>query len=363
MIGSVRTRGDRCQVRWRAAGRETSRTFENLEQAEAFRRELSARSAQSRDALAWGGELGLADIAQMWAADRGFRERTLRTNEAHLRNHILPVLGDGPVGEIARPVVHAWLAELDLAPATRQRVLGIVRQVLRYALDHGFVDADPTVGLRVPGAHRRRGLALPTVDVLEALRDEIDPRFAVAIDAMGYAGASISELAAMRVCDLDFSDRMVAIHRSVELCPDGSRTVSDGMKTETRDRVVPVVPERVWCRWEPLGDRDPAERLVASPRGGLLHPSNFRNRVFEPAVARTQGCPRSLTPHGLRHFACSLWLAARCSEYDVADWAGHTDIGLIGRTYGHALPRSGSELEVSTLESVLAQRSRPRLRS
>lgn len=245
-VGSLRRRGATVQVRFRAAGRETSRSFTNETSAKTFQLELGARSASERDALGWGQHLMLGDVALMWSSDRDFAERTLRTNEQHLRKHILPRLGHIPVGQLTRPIVTDWMNELNLAPKTRQRVLGVLRQILRYGVDHGYVEKDPTAGLKIVGASRRRSVVLPTVSAVEALRHTIDSKFAVAVDVMAYAGTSISELAAMQVGDLDFEDQTVAVRRSVDIDSADGRFVSERMKTPTRDQIVPVVPSHVW---------------------------------------------------------------------------------------------------------------------
>ena len=359
-VGSVRRRGDSLQVRWRAAGKETSRSFASLADAEEFQRGLAARGAKGRDALMWGSQLSVAEMAMSWAQHRQFAERTLRTNETHLKNHILPVFGDVAVADLYRLDIETWLGSLPLAPKTKQRVLRILRQIVHHARDRGYIDSDPTVGLSVPGANQRRSLTLPTIDAVEELQECIDPRFAVAVDLMGYGGSSISELSAIKVGDLNFKDRVLTIQRCVDIDSRGRSYISDRMKTPTRLRRVLVVPEPVWERLEAHEDRDPKELVVGSPSGSILHPGNFRRRFFNPAVMATESCPDSLTPHGLRHFACSMWLAAGCSDYDVAAWAGHTDTSMVRSIYGHALPRSGSALEAETLASVQAQRSRPR---
>ena len=362
-MGSIRQRGNSWQHRYRAAGKQTSDVYRTEEEALTACRELAARSARGRDALAWGTELMLADVAMAWGGHRRFAERTSRTNDSHFRTHILPVFGTTAIADLNRLDLESWLGSLQLAPATKQRVLRIVRQVVHYAQDCGYIRSDATKGLTVPGANRRTHLTLPTIDAVEALSERIDPRFAIAVDLMAYGGPTISELGAIRVGDLDFADRTLAIQRSVDISATGQAFISDHMKTPTRDRTVLAIPEHIWERLEPNKDRDPDELLVPSPSGSILHAGNFRQRFFDPAVNAVESCPNSLTPHGLRHFACSLWIAAGFSDYDVAAWAGHTDTSMIRSIYGHSLPRSGSTLEVETLASVKAQQSRPRLGS
>ena len=52
--------------------------------------------------MRWGQELTVAEVAVLRAERGRFAERTLRTDEAHLRRHILPRFGDVPIGRLSR---------------------------------------------------------------------------------------------------------------------------------------------------------------------------------------------------------------------------------------------------------------------
>ena len=53
----------------------------------------------------------------------------------------------------------------------------------------------------------------------------------------------------------------------------------------------------------------PQDHLFTGPQGGLLTPSNWRNRIWHPAVLKA-GIEPPATPHALRHTAISRWIAA-----------------------------------------------------
>lgn len=61
-------------------------------------------------------------------------------------------------------------------------------------------------------------------------------------------------------------------------------------------------------------------------RGGVLRNSNWRARVFAPAVARCQEADESfpsITPHDLRHTAASLAVSAGANVKVVQRMLGH----------------------------------------
>jgi integrase len=65
----------------------------------------------------------------------------------------------------------------------------------------------------------------------------------------------------------------------------------------------------------------PDDLIFTAPEGGVLMLRNWRRRVFEPAaqVAGLDG----LTPHGLRHTAASLAVAAGANVKAVQRMLGH----------------------------------------
>ena len=66
-------------------------------------------------------------------------------------------------------------------------------------------------------------------------------------------------------------------------------------------------------------------------RGGVLRNSNWRARVFEPAVAMCQQADEafpSITPHDLRHTAASLAVSAGANVKAVQRMLGHAKASM-----------------------------------
>jgi integrase len=362
LIGSIRERNGRWQLRYRSLGRETSKSFDTFDSAYSHSVQLSALGSAGRAAAMQGRTMPLVDVATLWAPTRGFSESTRKTNQSHMRNHILPTFGHLPLAEILRFEVEAWLKALPLAPTTAQRVLGVLRGITQFGVGRGWIDQDPTFRIHVNGANRRRSLVLPTVDDIEELRLVMPSFYRPLVDVMAYGGCSISEAAGLRVVDLDFERRILHVRAARKEVADGPPIISPIMKTSTRDRDVPVIPERVWERLRTLSQHDPSTLVAPAPRGGILHPGNFRARVFQPAVETVFHDAHEVRPHGLRHFAISLWLASGMNSTEAADFAGHATDEMTRSIYGQALPRTGSKLEIDTLAAVSAGQIYSRLR-
>jgi integrase len=76
--------------------------------------------------------------------------------------------------------------------------------------------------------------------------------------------------------------------------------------------------------------------LFATPGGYPLRLSNFRRKVWNPAVA--EAGLQGITPHGLRHTAASLYIAAGTPPKVVQRILGHGSIAITLDLYGHLYP-------------------------
>jgi len=141
---------------------------------------------------------------------------------------------------------------------------------------------------------------------------------------LAYTGLRWGEMVALRVADIDFARSRIRVSASV---------------SEISGDLVWSTPKSHHARWVPaaelvrrlLEERCAGKRLdqpvFTSRTGGMLRASNFRHRIFNPAVARLQerepDFPR-ITPHGLRHTTASLIVAAGGSVKVLQRMLGHS---------------------------------------
>jgi integrase len=102
-----------------------------------------------------------------------------------------------------------------------------------------------------------------------------------------------------------------------------------------------------------MGPVGPADAHVfTAEKGGVLRTSNFRIKVWLPAV-RTAGLA-PLRPHDLRHTAVALWIAVGANPKEVSVRAGHTSVSFTLDRYGHLFPGHDAELR-DRLDAMHAQ--------
>ena len=209
------------------------------------------------------------------------------------------------VDEVAVEVQEASVGVL-LAPV--DRILVVEPGVLELAVVDGLIGRNPATGVKVPTARTReqRFLAAEQVVMLADAADMRRPGVGLIIETLAYVGLRFGELVASRRSSIDILRRRLTVSASATEI--GGTLVFGTPEThETRTVVMPArFAEGLAVH---LVQVEPDGLVFTSPQGGPLRGSNFRVRVWRPAVLAA-GLDRDLTPHDLRHTAASLMIAS-----------------------------------------------------
>jgi len=90
--------------------------------------------------------------------------------------------------------------------------------------------------------------------------------------------------------------------------------------------------------------------VFAGQRGGLINPSNLRQRSFTPLLKRA-ALPQ-ITFHDLRHTCASLLFQKNVHPKFVQELLGHASVAITLDTYSHMLPGMGNQAAIA-IENVL----------
>jgi integrase len=294
--------------------------------------------------------------SRWWQAKR--RELKSETDyKWRLTDHLLPFLKDAPMssfsGKQGIRLVDAYrehkVAEGNLSPASIDKALTLLRQILEAALEEEVIDRNPMRvnpkrrRLRVRKAQRRY---LDRAEQITALLDaagdldrearpdrrNISRRALLAV--LVFGGLRITEALALRWRDVDL--------------PGGRLRLQDA-KTDAGVRDAPILPalRDELLAYKAACTRIGADELVFATRNGRpLTRDNTRQRVLAKAIERADErleaaghvpLPEGLTQHGLRHTYISLRLALGHDLAVVAQDAGHADISVTYRIYTHVM--------------------------
>ena len=270
------------------------------------------------------------DYLRHLVVERGLSDNTVQAYRRDLLRYqeYLGSRGIGSLAEVTRVDVEEFRRHLDhigLAPASVTRCVVAVRNLHRFAVGSGQLQADVTAGMS-PGTRSRRLpkalsmdqveslLAAPDTSTVEGLRD------AALLELLYGTGARVSE-----VCALDVDDI-----RPVLDDPDlGLRLIGKGDK----ERIVPLGSYAAkavdaWLirgrpAWAEIGNGERA--LLLNTRGRRL------SRQSAWAVIRRAGEAAGLdvehlSPHSLRHSYATHLLDGGADVRVVQELLGHSSV-------------------------------------
>jgi integrase len=294
-------------------------------------------------------------------AARTKRPTTYARDISVLGTHFRPALGRLPLAAISprhlRDVVDTM--SVSLAPRTVRTNYGVASGVFTAAVDADLIARTPCRGIKLPPVERKPERFL-TPGELGALASGVPIEHRAMIRLAATLGLRWSEVIALRCRHVSLSRRTVSITETISEV-DGLLLAAD-VKTKASRRTLPLTPSTTEILAEHMARRglttnDEGALLFVAPDGGPLRHSNFRTRVWRPAV-KTAGLGK-LTFHDLRHSAVGFLIEAGAHPSVIQKRLGHASIRTTLDVYGHVLPTTDQEV-TERLELLLGpQQSAP----
>ena len=287
------------------------------------------------------GDVPFRDIALEWQQMQIHRPATALLVNSQLRNHILPVFGDRPIGSIRPGEIQSWVrsrSDIGLAASTIQMMTRSVGSMFTMAVADRLLERNPCAGVRLP-RRERPPVIPPTLEQVEALIAAMSQRFRPIVVLAAGTGLRQGECLGLGINRVDFEGNTVTVDRQLVLTT--SPPVLAPPKTRASYRRVPL-PQVV--------ARSLAEHLERHPPGpdGLVFTNGRgapirRNRFGESwrATVRRAGVPDGIRFHDLRHFYASLLIRHGESVKVVQARLGHASATETLDTYSHLWPDDG----------------------
>jgi integrase len=312
------------------------------------------------------GEVTLRDFYARWSRHRVVADATTDKTSSFWRTHLDRAWGGHPLTTITRPALRGWVKRLaeqecpvcygtpgvsrsgvlvkhddgsgrscrgvghpaGLGPWTIQGVVSTLSAVMSAAADDGMIAANPVPGLTLPRVDakppffwtKEQGERLVEAAGADGLMIDLDL----------HVGLRWGELAGLRRRWVDCP------HGLIHVVGVQTRTGwREYPKSKMSRRTVPI-PPRLRDRLADVVDQlGPDDYVFRAPEGGAWDDTNFRRRVFKPAVERA-GVPAG-SPHDMRHTAASWLVQAGVDLYRVQALLGHESIRTTQR-YAHLQP-------------------------
>lgn len=315
------------------------------------------------------GGLTVGEHVTRWlqsSAKGTVRASTFERYEQINRLHIVPTLDRLKLKALTPAHVrNLYRDRLDfgLAPATIHKLHTCLHKALAQAVADGLVPRNAADSLKLPRIDREEIDPLTAVEanrLIEAAEEAGDRLSALYVLAI-HTGLRQGELLALKWEDLDLEAGTLRVRRTLTRT---KGTYSTGEpKTKKSRRTVRLTTaavaalrghlERQLEEMDRLGSLYRSGGLVfANETGGIVNPSNLRNRSFAKLLKRA--ClPADTRFHDLRHTCATLLLSRNVNPKVVSEMLGHATIAITLDTYSHVLPDM-QEKAAHALEEALS---------
>jgi integrase len=334
-------------------GDQHTKSFARRRDAESFARRVEVDKEDGRWSDPAAGRISVEEFwSHFLATSHHLRPTTRALYETHGK-YILAAFGNRKLSSIRKPDVKEFVSDLVLegkGQATLVQVIKLLRRLLQVAVEEERIARNPAHDVTVPQPIRRDARYLSSEEV-DAIAEEIAPRYRTLVYFLAYTGLRIGEASALRVRNLDLAEGVL---RVVESSPEvAGRKVTGETKTR-KGRAVHVGPqlrqmlkEHLTRYGRPL---DPDAFVFTGDRNAQIRQNAFRSRIFQPA-ARRAGIHPTPTVHDLRHTAASLMAKSGYSLREAQEELGHSHTTMTDR-YTHLFP-SDAEERVARLDSLI----------
>jgi integrase len=325
-----RKRGDRWEINWLdGTGKRRWQSFDSFKDAQAALRKTQSEADLVRSGSAQMGQPDrtFAELGELWV-DVKHRKRSIVDDRSRLRLHLLPAFGPLKLAEINPTRIARFERDLSrrLSVGTVQRVLALLKSMLRLAVEHGWIGTAPTV--RLPKSEEVAYLWLRSdaeiARMLEAARRRGYPGLVEFYATAVYTGMRAGELCGLRWQDVDFERRLITVQRSFAT----TTKTAQIRRVPILDPLLPLLRE-----WRTQNDRE----LVFPNEVGEMHARGARvmKQTYREVISDA-GLP-AIRFHDLRHTFASHWVLNGGDLFRLQKILGHATPVMTQR-YAHLSP-------------------------
>jgi integrase len=347
-------KGRRWRVRWvDLAGKELTESYEKRAAADRRERELNSLLHTGNYIDPAAGQVTFRDYAEAWRKRQVHRDSSAEHVESRLRLHAYPVLGDRPMSAILPSEVQAWIAGIELAPATVGVLHGIVFGIFKDAVRDRCIASNPCDGTKLPKAEPKR-VVPPTTEQFEIVRSKLPAELQALATFAAGTGMRKGEcfgLVADRLYLPEKSGDRSGTAKVDQQLVQANPLKFGPLKTRASYRTIPLPDVVVEALKEHLSQFpcDP-DGLVFTWRGKPIPRSTFG--YHWNAAARAAKLPPRSGLHTLRHYYASLLIRYGESVKTVQARLGHASAAETLDTYSHLWPDSDDRTR-DAIDSVL----------
>jgi site-specific recombinase XerD len=330
----------------RPDGTQYQKTFNTKKQAEAY----EAQQLVEHNSGTWLDDrytnITFEQMANRWLdSNNAKRQTSFARDLGILKKHLIPAIGNQKIKTIKRSdisaMVNTWVTA-KLSPATIRRHMAVLSAIFNMAVADDILHKSPTLKIKTPRVDPSHGRALTPTES-ELLLSQIPHDHFAFVFTMLTTGMRWSEAAGLQV--KHFSPMTTPPTLTIEqgLHETGNGYVTEKPKSAASHRVLVLQTKHVEviARYLQETNRSAVNSeapLFVSPKGGRLVSSNFRNRIWQPAV-KAAGL-EGLQIKDMRKTAATNLLQSGADSKTVTAIMGHEDIRTTLNHYAKTTPES-----------------------
>lgn len=330
----------------RPDGTQYQKSFNSKKEAEAYQ----AQQKSEQNNGTWLDDrytkITFEEMAHRWLNNNSAKRATSRNRDnGILQKHLIPALGERTVRSIKHSdvmaMVNSWNAA-KLAPATIRRHIAVLSAIFNLAITEDILHKSPTKNLKTPRVDPSHGWALTQIESASLL-NHIPSSYYALVFTMITTGIRWSEAAGLQVKHFSPMTSPPTLNIEQGLHETGRGFVTEEPKSAASHRVIVLSSKHVDVIAKYLQETnrtavDAEAPLFVTNNGGRLVYSNFRTRIWKPAVSAA-GLD-GLTIKDLRKTAATNLLQSGADAKTVTAVMGHEDIRTTLNHYAKTTPES-----------------------
>lgn len=266
------------------------------------------------------------------------RQRTIDGKVNVCELHILPYFKDKPINEISPADIRSWQngrIQAGYADGYLALMHGVLVTILNYAVKYYNLPTNPCRKAGKMGKPNK-SLSFWTVDQYNATLTYVENiQTRTALQVLFYSGMRIGELLALALADLDFTNNLISVSKSLHQRTGGNLITPP--KTENSVRVI-AMPETIMAELKAYTEK--IYGMAAGDTVFTIGKSGICKTIKRCSAAA--GVPY-IRIHDLRHSHVSLLIEMGFTPHLIAERIGDT-VQMVNNIYGHLYPNKHTEV-------------------
>lgn len=328
-------------------GQRKGRQFKVRKKALEFLKAIEAHLEEGKKGL----PVKVSEASDMWLeacaigteGNYGLERHTIDTYKGHMRNHILPEVGDIYITHMLPSDVRKMrdnLIKKCHSRATAKASLTCFKSFIAYCYSNQMIQSNVADGITIKMSGRRKNnsIEIPSKKEMKILSDKALElrvthkgswvRYCPMFFILTYCGLRISELLGLQRQAIDFKECSIDIYQRADRFG-----VIGPPKTKYGYRKV-YYPERLNELIHGHLSTHNFELAFASHSGTAMAQRNVHRRMWMTLINKS-GLENNFKLHSLRHFYASLMINSGTDVKQLSVSMGHHDVAFTLQTYGH----------------------------